>query len=407
MLFEFSKNVRVCCREEVPPWLKESNHLTVGHRQPQSFLTLTSSIFTLHNETMSIWTHLIGAIVCGLLMLSVWSSSLARQQAVDVLRNRLLSEKFDRKVEEFNQQFLMPALSDFDSESFDIESFDQTNFSNRYKTHLLEFAKQVPAIQEIESDFRRFKEKHVISSITSVSQLRNFDWVRQCHNPKTFIENLANFSGKQIEVFPIYIFCISAMLCLLLSAVFHLYTPLSERSYRILLKLDHLGIAQHVPSSSFANFYYIFYCRPFLRDLYSYSILAIGVVVLLCNVTPALSGPSHRGKRAYLFVLLGVSNLVPASHAIYLSLTGGPESFEFPIWTSLFYLLLMGLSYACGIFFFISHLPEKRFPKKFDILLNSHAIWHLFVLMGMFFCWLILHNNYSERVETRCGYCSA
>lgn len=61
--------------EEQPDWLKDNKFLKCGHRRPTySFITCTRSIFQLHNETVNIWTHLVGAFYFAHICLQIFTS---------------------------------------------------------------------------------------------------------------------------------------------------------------------------------------------------------------------------------------------------------------------------------------------------------------------------------------------
>jgi adiponectin receptor len=45
-------------------------------------------------------------------------------------------------------------------------------------------------------------------------------------------------------------------------------------------------------------------------------------------------------------------------------------------------MALMGLSYVGGAMIYKFKIPERFYPGKFDIWFSSHAIWHVFVLLG-------------------------
>jgi adiponectin receptor len=49
-------------------------------------------------------------------------------------------------------------------------------------------------------------------------------------------------------------------------------------------------------------------------------------------------------------------------------------------------LINMFACYGLGFFFFISRVPERFFPGKFDVWLHSHQLWHLCVL-GAVYSW--------------------
>lgn len=78
-------------------------------------------------------------------------------------------------------------------------------------------------------------------------------------------------SGIKIPALDIAIFelcVISAVVCLLLSAIYHSINSHSEPIYRIFLKLDYLGIVLHVMGTNIAAAYFGLYGKPRLQGLY-------------------------------------------------------------------------------------------------------------------------------------------
>ena len=76
------QNNRCCCSslipnndkltnyENIPDWYKYNKHIYYGYRFPYlNFKKLTQSIFTIHNETFNIWTHLLGSVLFTILFL--------------------------------------------------------------------------------------------------------------------------------------------------------------------------------------------------------------------------------------------------------------------------------------------------------------------------------------------------
>ena len=75
-LINNNKNTKTCCGchlipnspelldyFHIPEWYKYNSHIVYGYRPTSNFKKLTASIFSIHNETFNIWTHLLGAIL--------------------------------------------------------------------------------------------------------------------------------------------------------------------------------------------------------------------------------------------------------------------------------------------------------------------------------------------------------
>ena len=48
--------------DEAPDYLKTNPYIRTGYRSPQKYSQCLRSVFSLHNETLNIWTHLLGFI---------------------------------------------------------------------------------------------------------------------------------------------------------------------------------------------------------------------------------------------------------------------------------------------------------------------------------------------------------
>lgn len=64
--------------------------------------------------------------------------------------------------------------------------------------------------------------------------------------------------------------------------------------------------------------------------------------------------------------------------------------------------VIMGILYLSGLSFYIKKIPEKYFPKRFDIWLNSHAIFHIFVVVAAGVFYFTLNQLYNERSKRMC-----
>jgi len=65
------------------------------------------------------------------------------------------------------------------------------------------------------------------------------------------------------------------------------------------------------------------------------------------------------------------------------------------IWPSILqYYLLM----AAGLSFYLSRVPERYFPGRFDILFQSHQLWHLCGTAAIFILYRGWLNYYSWKI---------
>jgi adiponectin receptor len=71
-----------------------------------------------------------------------------------------------------------------------------------------------------------------------------------------------------ISRWPVVVMMISAIICLLCSATFHLFYPMAGKYYLVFARLDYAGINILMFGSVVPTFYYGLYCHPYLAELY-------------------------------------------------------------------------------------------------------------------------------------------
>lgn len=173
------------------------------------------------------------------------------------------------------------------------------------------------------------------------------------------------------------IFFLGAIICLGFSFAFHTVCCHSEFVSLLFSKLDYCGISLLIMSSNVPWLYYGFYCHFQPKLIYLIAICVLGTGTILISFLDKFSVPEWRAFRAGLFILFGLSGVVPAIH--YGFLEGWFNSVSF---NSLSWLFLMAVLYIAGAVLYALRIPERFFPGKFDIWLHSHQIFHLFVISG-------------------------
>ncbi|KAK3072297.1 hypothetical protein LTR53_007073 [Teratosphaeriaceae sp. CCFEE 6253] len=65
--------------KDVPKWLQDSEYIHSGYRHPSnSYRQSFASLGSLHNETINIWTHLVGAVLAGATGVAMYTHILPR-----------------------------------------------------------------------------------------------------------------------------------------------------------------------------------------------------------------------------------------------------------------------------------------------------------------------------------------
>ncbi|KAL7190874.1 hypothetical protein ACSBR2_023030 [Camellia fascicularis] len=347
----------------LPGYLRD-NEFIVGHyRSEWPMKHVLMSIFTIHNETLNVWTHLIGFFL--FLALTIYTAMkiprvvdlYAQQHFPDVLRN---ADLYKLRAELLA---CLPSLSNLP----DLQRVRE------------ELTNSLPAVDLLPS----LSTWHIVELLTNCLPERfshgNHTDVCVLRSVKDDILNMiAPLMLRPITRWPFFAFLGGAMFCLLSSSACHLLACHSERLSYILLRLDYVGIAGLISTSFYPPVYYSFMCSPFFCNLYLGFITLLGISTILVSLLPVFQKPEHRNTRTFIFVGMGLSGVAPIMHKLIL-FQNRPEAVH-----TTGYEILMGVFYCMGAFFYTTRIPERWMPGKFDIAGHSHQLFHVLVVAGAY-----------------------
>jgi adiponectin receptor len=175
----------------------------------------------------------------------------------------------------------------------------------------------------------------------------------------------------------VWTFSMGIVLCLGTSGLYHLLKSHSHHVSKFGNKLDYIGIVFLIQSSMTSIIYYSMIDRPMLR-LFSWTVTGtIGSICVYVSLKEKFSSTDWRTFRATLFVLYGLSGVIPFIGGIYVY--GLEQCFSR---LQLKWILLEGLFYISGAALYAARIPERFRPGTFDIWGHSHQIFHILVVCG-------------------------
>lgn len=93
--------------------------------------------------------------------------------------------------------------------------------------------------------------------------------------------------------------------------------------------------------------------------------------------------------KGIIFATIGILNggfmIAPIYHGINQSRLD-----DIPLGLPHFGVIFMAALYLIGCTFYVKRIPERYYPKTFDIYMNSHAIFHTFVFLGAIEFFLVI-----------------
>jgi predicted membrane channel-forming protein YqfA (hemolysin III family) len=83
---------------------------------------------------------------------------------------------------------------------------------------------------------------------------------------------------------------------------------------------------------------------------------------------------------------------------MYWGLNANPNNGNLPIQSYLLLIPAIGVFYLIAVIcFYLGHFPEKYYPKKFDIICNSHTLWHMTSFVGFVLTYKLTICYYEDR----------
>ena len=179
---------------------------------------------------------------------------------------------------------------------------------------------------------------------------------------------------------PLVCFWIGCCSYSLLSSLAHLFSPLSEVLYHVCFMLDYCGISLYMYGGGVA---YYFYERPLTTSFYNWQYFNIGmqVIITLCALFFSCMSRYFWGRYRYTIRALSFSpaffiNVTPV-FIRWFECHGEeciPESYWYHYWAMLCTFLL--------VLPFVTKIPERLAPGKFDLFIQSHQLFHVFATLA-------------------------
>jgi adiponectin receptor len=210
-----------------------------------------------------------------------------------------------------------------------------------------------------------------------------------------------NNTPKVWNGIPFDIFMAAACNVLFVSTVVHLLCCTSKTMNRFVWKMDYIAVLGVITSTFVSACPYVFWCEPvWLTWSYISVALLIALGCCVCVIDNAFQSPAIRTRRLCMFALLPAWGLVPIIHA---ALVLGQNDRVFTL------LLEIGATIAILVFggaILLFRIPERWAPGHFDLILNSHNLWHIAMVAALFSFRLALLEAQRWAIEQRDGCCA-
>ena len=391
---------------ETEEFMKDNEYIKNGYRiNCDSLWKCLKSLFVIHNESINIWSHLLGSIFMFFLIFYTMIFITSYKTQINIINfdfenikkyaepllnsNNSQLNNFKKLFINFTQEFkkeIKMNFNNFNPINFYTNSLEKLNNSLNYLKRNTSISFNLKEyFDNINEKLLDFKEQ-----MLDMMEIENIPI-----NNEKFLK----YKNKNLKRFPLFIILSSAILCLIFSVFFHLIGIISKNYYKILSKFDYAGISLLIAGSCYPPYYYFFYCSNFLRNFYLTFITTFGICVFFYSLRTDFYLPSKRFFRGILFLIFGISAGVPIVHISLFNKTivgfgDGPKVINW---------YFGGFCYIFGAILYINRFPEKYFPGTFDIYGASHQLFHLFVLGGIIFHYFGSLDAYYYRFNCSCN----
>lgn len=123
----------------------------------------------------------------------------------------------------------------------------------------------------------------------------------------------------------------------------------------------------------------------------------MGSIVFVISVREKFTNKEYHVIRGTMFLTFGISAAIPILHLKLFGAHGFDGSYDFSLW------IIGGLSYIFGAILYIMKFPERYWPGRFCIFGNSHQIFHVLVLIGVFTHYYGCLQTYMYRASNLCS----
>ena len=399
--------------EEAEKFMQDNEYIREGYiLNCNTFKRTLRSLLMIHNETVNVWSHLVGAIFFFFL---IWYTTIfitnLQTQVSNIRSDASLVANKAREFKEESSDIMKNVYTSMKEIEYNFKNFYNAEKEEETTVYIRAFNEINYIYGELKnyslpvmvSAYKKIKEYYTyfMDAVTSVKE-EIIDLIKldtsltqeyETHLDTNYHLNLKNRKKKELARWPLYIIIFSAIFCLSFSAIFHLFGVINEKYFNILNRFDYGGISLLISGSCFPPYYYFFYYSTLFKYLYLILISVFGVGTFLYSLTDDFNKPKRRALRGTLFLIFGLCSGVPIMHMAFFGdyIEGYGNDIILLNW------YLGGISYIIGALFYILRFPEKKFPGKFDYFGASHQIFHVLVFFGALFHFIGSLEAYNYR----------
>ncbi len=229
-----------------------------------SWKKIFKSLLMVHNETVNVWSHLVGAI---LIIVCIFYTAVFIHYHKEIITDFDFT-KLNSEIKDLTDP-IFPKISTYAS-SFYNTTLDIIHLADskidQYQNLLNIKVNCISCVKDILNYFSEMKENltniiknsHINEEFTNLLEYisnKEQQWLQFYNESTNYKEELLN-----LPKWPLFIMLLGGVICLGCSATFHLSIAHSEKVNNFFNRLDYAGISLLIVGSSYPPNYYLFNC---------------------------------------------------------------------------------------------------------------------------------------------------
>ena len=256
---------------DAPDYLKDNEYIKNGYLlNCHSIKLVLRSLFVCSNETVNIWSHLIGCLISiTFIILTAIYVKRATFKELTQAEYQDLKIKINQTITpwrtELNQFKLLENKSIDSNVVYLIDNITTNveNLSSNYgskNTINSIINNYLDKIQGLINKITKSFSKITIRD-NNISEIFITKWEACVNKINLYIKKDEDIKGENIKKWPLYIMLSSSIVCLGFSACFHWFSIYNKKVFSILSRLDYAGITFLIPGSCYPPYFYFYYCE--------------------------------------------------------------------------------------------------------------------------------------------------
>ena len=255
---------------EAPDYLKDNEYIKNGYLiNCHTIKLVLRSLFVCSNETINVWSHLIGCIISITLIILLFilvKSSVSKELTENEYND--LKVKVNETISPVLSELYNYKLSKDDTYNENVSSIVDNILLNT-ENFISDCGTKFTIINIIENFVERIQKliNSILNNYSKIKYTFTFNkfkekWEKWVNKTYSYIQIENNKKNSQnVKRWPLFIMLSASIVCFGFSTSFHWFSIYNQRIYSILSRLDYAGITFLIPGSCYPPYFYFYYCE--------------------------------------------------------------------------------------------------------------------------------------------------